>query len=97
MKDLRKLVLAAAIAAPFALYAQPIEKPAQQNAKAEASTTADGNNQAKTHKNAWRTFKHGMNPVTWVHYLSQREYCTYAFSKLTVTAKAAAAADSARA
>jgi len=81
MTNLRKLLLVAVIAAPLALYSQPIEKPDQQISKAAADSPADATHQPKAPKHAWRSIKHDLNPVTWVHYLSQREYCTYAFSQ----------------
>jgi hypothetical protein len=81
MKNVRKFVLAAVIAAPLALCAQPAEMPAEQTQKAVATQTATTTHQPRSAKRAFQKVLHGLNPVTWAAYLSKREYCTYAYSQ----------------
>ena len=80
MTNVRRFVLAAVIAAPLALCAQPVEKPAEQNEQAQATQTAT-THQPRSAKRVFGKILHDLKPTTWAAYLSKREYCTYAYSQ----------------
>ncbi len=80
MTNLRKFVLVAIIAAPLALYAQPIEKPEAQPQKTASASANTAKSQTPPAKRAFQKVMHGLNPMTWLQYLTQpKEYCTYAY------------------
>jgi len=79
MTNLRKLVLAAVIAAPLALCAA--EKPAQQTATDASAPPPAATTQSQPARHGFRKVLHGLNPSTWAAYLSKKEYCTYAYQQ----------------
>jgi hypothetical protein len=84
MPVLQKLILAAVLVLPLALYAQQEPKivagqPQAQTYVAESNTGAS--QPSSGFKRVMRKVLHGLNPAVWMAYFSHREPCNYAYQQ----------------
>jgi hypothetical protein len=84
MSVLQKIILAAVLVLPLALYAQQEPKITVGQAQAQtyvAESTTDTSHSPSGFKRAIQKVLRGLNPAVWMAYLSKRGPCNYAYQQ----------------